>query len=228
MELAKISLRIMADTSPPIPPEACYVFAELPQNAPSAYAAASRAATLYTSMRVLVTSEDGTRCRGFSGKKEMIQGLTAAGVPASRVDSVPFAESETLIHTLNESQFLVRYCKKRGYRRVLVTAPPFHHLRAFMTVLSAAKREYPELNLFSLPGLPQNWTTERVVHSQGVVTGSREELLDSELERILRYTQKGDIAPAADLLKLLHLRDMRLAPLQSGASARKAHAPKRI
>ena len=34
---------------------------------------------------------------------------------------------------------------------------------------------------------------ETVVHSQGVVRATRDNLVDSEMERIQRYTEKGEI-----------------------------------
>ena len=204
--LAKLAVRMLCDVLPPAPPQALYVFSELPENATATFAAAARARALFPTLRVLLAGEDGTRCPGFGGRDAVEHGLLAAGIPRSALETVPFDPAERLIHTKNEAEFLVQHCRRRGYRVVLVTAPAFHQLRAFATTCSTALCKAQPLWIYGFPANAQGWL-ETVTHSQGVVTARRVELIDSELERIERYMQKGDIESAATLLRYLELRD---------------------
>jgi hypothetical protein len=51
----------------------------------------------------------------------------------------------------------VRFAQAYSYQRLLVVTSPFHPLRAFMAMVTAALREYPSLKLYSVPGAPQPW-----------------------------------------------------------------------
>lgn len=115
-------------------------------------------------------------------------------------------EPTEILHTLVESQKLVRFAKARGYERLVVVSAPFHQERAFMTVVSVALREYPSLKVYSYPGEPQPWD-EVVTHSQGKLRGTRAEMVAQEHKRIETYTAQGDLAPRANILKYLSSRD---------------------
>ena len=73
-------------------------------------------------------------------------------------------------------------------------------------MVSIALEEYPELLLYSSPGPALPWQ-EKVVHSQGTLTGTRSEIIHSELERIERYQKKGDLAQTEAILAYLDRRD---------------------
>ncbi|MBI2043036.1 hypothetical protein HYT25_01470 [Candidatus Pacearchaeota archaeon] len=99
------------------------------------------------------------------------------------------------INTLNESEALVkyiRYSSKNDLSLLYLIAPQFHLLRAFMTASSVVIRENPDINFFAYPGEEQDW--DKVVrHSQGTTIGRRIDLVKGEVERIQKYTSKGDI-----------------------------------
>jgi hypothetical protein len=69
-------------------------------------------------------------------------------------------------------------------------------------------REYPALRVHSAPGAPLAWDVH-ARHSQGVLEAPRTQLIDAELERIARYTAKGDLVPAREVLAYLEARDHR-------------------
>ena len=117
--------------------------------------------------------------------------------------------SSTIHNTLTEAEALVEYAKNYEFKSIIVTAPPFHQLRSFMTTVGVAIREYPRLNVFSLPGVTQPWN-EQVIHSQGVLTAERWQLIQSELKRIEKYTLKGDLASIDVVLDYLNVRDKNL------------------
>jgi len=51
------------------------------------------------------------------------------------------------------------------------------------------------------------WPDEVVTHSQGILTGTRAELIAAEQERIDKYTAQGDLASRAQVLEYLRTRD---------------------
>lgn len=75
-----------------------------------------------------------------------------------------------------------------------------------MTAVTVALSEYPELKLYSRPGRAQPWD-EVVTHSQGVLQGTRAELIAAEQQRIEKYTAQGDLAGRNRILEYLRTRD---------------------
>jgi hypothetical protein len=55
---------------------------------------------------------------------------------------------------------LIRFARRQGYGSLHVVAPPFHQLRAFMTAVTVARKEYPELLIYSYPGVALSWQAE--------------------------------------------------------------------
>jgi hypothetical protein len=91
---------------------------------------------------------------GYPGGAQCRDKLRASGLPVEMIHGVPPGEISS-INTLIESEALVRYCKQKRYGSVYVFSPPFHQLRAFMTLVTVALREHPQLSIYSHPG-PSN------------------------------------------------------------------------
>ena len=89
---------------------------------------------------------------------------------------------------------------------LLVTSPPFHQFRAFMTAVTAALNIYPELMIYSYPGSTLPWM-ETVTHSQGTLQAPRRQLIEDELMRIEAYQTKGDLARFESVLSYMNQRD---------------------
>ena len=171
--LAKLACRVMGDSRPPHA-DAVYVVGEIDENQSPGLEAAIAAHRRY-GCSVLFTGEDGTRCEGFSGGaagRARLLSLAAGAVAPGCVRLVPFPPELDMIHTRVEAEALVRFAKAAGFRSVIVTAPPFHQLRAFATIVSVALEEYPTLQLWSWAGPAQPWGQE-VRHSQGTTAGTR-------------------------------------------------------
>jgi hypothetical protein len=81
-------------------------------------------------------------------------------------------------------------------------------LRAFITTVSVVLREFPELRVYNRVGAALPWD-ETAVHSQGVLQCTRSELIHSELARIERYRNKGDLVSEREVLAYLQWRDRR-------------------
>jgi hypothetical protein len=131
--------------------------------------------------------------------------LRKYGISENQIDGVITEKTPTL-NTLIEAEAMVRFAKSKGFRSLYIVAPPFHQFRAFITSVSVVLREYPELQVYSFPGETLPWD-EKVVHSQGLVSGSRWSLINGEIERIVRYQEKGDLIPFNEVINYLNGRE---------------------
>ena len=202
-ERVELLFRILCDPPPAKPVDAAYLFAETEPNQASVFAVGRALVKHGTVARLLIS--DCTAKSGYLGAAAYRQAMIAAGIPDQAITEAPM-EPTDILHTLIEAQAVVRYAKTKGDRQLLIVAVPFHQERAFITTVSVALREYPELKLYSWPGNALPWD-ETVTHSQGTLRGSRAELIAGEQRRIEEYTAKGDLAPRSEILRYLRTRD---------------------
>ena len=127
------------------------------------------------------------------------------GIPEASIQGVDLKREDSL-NTLIEANAMVRHAKQHHFRTLYVTASPFHQIRAFMTSITAARKYYPHIDLYSYNGHPLPWL-DNAAHSQGKTTGSRRELIGGEFERIRKYQEKGDLANDDEVLSYLNQRD---------------------
>ena len=109
-------------------------------------------------------------------------------------------------NTLTEAEAVIRFAKQSNLKSMIVSAAPFHQIRAFMTTVRVALAEYPELKIYSIPGVALSWN-ECVSHSQGLLTAKRSDLIAGEFARIEKYYQKGDLISFNQVLDYLDARD---------------------
>jgi hypothetical protein len=123
------------------------------------------------------------------------------------IRSIPPVGTETA-NTLSEARGLVMMAKYCNWKRLVICSTPFHQVRAFMTVVSVAMREYPELMVWSLVGRTMDWAA-RVPHSQGVLVNTRAGLIEDEEARILKYQEfeKWPLASFGKVIRYLNCRD---------------------
>lgn len=203
LRLCRLAVRLVAEPLPPNAPDAAYLFHEMDSNLESMRCAALQITERFPEMTLLVVDVNNDELRhpipnGFGGATKLLACLQSAGIPPSNIELVPFDyAANPMLHTLVESQLVVRHAKARGFRSLIVAAPAFHLPRAAMTVASVCARECPGLEVFPLAGAPLPWE-ESSVHSQGLIA-TRMDFLEGELGRIERYTAKGDIAPWGEL-----------------------------
>ncbi len=199
----ELLVRILADVRPAALAEAAYLFSQTEPNQPSVFTAARE--LLQHSLAVRLWISDCTPKSGYVGATACRRAMIEFGLPARAIEEVPMEPTE-ILHTLIEAQGVVRWARRRGCQRLIVSSAPFHQERAFMTAVTAALREYPALKIYSYPGAPQPWD-EVVTHSQGTLAGTRAELLVEEQRRIEKYTAQGDLAPRRAVLEYLRTRD---------------------
>jgi uncharacterized SAM-binding protein YcdF (DUF218 family) len=203
LEATELLLRILADVRPSGVVEGAYLFGQTQPNQESVFATGRELAEQGRVQKLLIS--DCSPKSGYLGAADCRQAMIESGIPAGMIEEVPMEPTE-ILHTLIESQKVVRFARAQGYRRLIVVSSPFHQERAFMTMVTVALREYPSLKLYSIPGAAQRWD-EIVTHSQGKLRGTRAELIAEEQKRIEKYTAQGDLLPRAQILEYLRKRD---------------------
>lgn len=177
-----------------------YIFAETSDNQESGFQRADQLARKgYVELALIADGED---VNGFPGYERWADALN--GRPAGEILRPLPMEDRRRVNTYSESVALVRYLTEAGFSGAYLTAPPFHILRAFMTVASEAiKTGNSDLIFLSQPGIVQPWS-EEVEHSQGIIRGTRIGLVAGELERIRDYE---NILTAEAVLEYVHNRN---------------------
>jgi hypothetical protein len=203
LQETELLLRILADVRPSGVVEGAYLFAQTEPNQPSVFVAGRELIERERVHKLLIS--DCTPKSGYIGAVAYRRAMIESGISGGSIKEVPMEPTE-ILHTLIESQRVVRFVKAQGYRRLIVVSSPFHQERAFITMVTVALQEYPSLKLYSHPGEPQPWD-EVVTHSQGTLHGTRAELIAEEQERIEKYTARGDLLPRETILEYLRTRD---------------------
>jgi hypothetical protein len=80
---------------------------------------------------------------------------------------------------------------EQGWKRLVLTASPYHQCRAYLTFL---KNISPGIVLMNIPSDNLSWFGKED-------WGSRFDLLEQEQERIEKYTAKGDLATVDEAIK---------------------------
>jgi hypothetical protein len=199
----ELLLRILCDTRPTGKVDAAYLFAQTEPNQESVFAATRELLARDAASKILI-SDCHAKC-GYIGATAYRQAMIDFGIPETTIEDVPMEPAE-ILHTLVEARAVVQFAKAKGYATIIMVSAPFHQERAFMTTVTAALSDYPELKVYSHPGRPQPWD-ETVTHSQGILEGTRAELIAAEQERIEKYISQGDLAPREKVLHYLQARD---------------------
>lgn len=203
-ELDELVTRVLCDTaSPEHVADAAYLFGETKDNEDSVLAAALLAWKLKRVRRIALCSAG--EVAGYPGLKNWKAKLIKLGIPAKSIVGIPLV-SDFPPSTHAESWGLARCAKKNKWKNIYVIAPPLHQLRAFVTTVTAFKKEKTLTKIFNFVGLPQQWE-EHIIHSQGVQRGTRSELLGKELKKIENYYKSGDLISGDEVLKYLDQRD---------------------
>lgn len=200
----ELIIRTLYDTQPKDLTSGAYLYCQTESNQQSLFQTAFSYLTNSRNSKILILQTNAKS--GYPGFSEWKYKLQKTGCPIERIEGVEIDDTFSL-NTLIESEALIRFAKQKGYPSLFVVAPPFQQLRAFMTSVTVALREYPELSLYSYPAVAMPWQ-EEVVHSQGTLKATRSELIHMEFERINKYQKKGDLASFEEVLTYLNNRQM--------------------
>jgi len=200
-KLIELSVRTLSDTGPATTADALYLFGQTASNQASVFSAAlnSRA----KNMLILDTLPRS----GYPGFALWKSELIKRGAAEQRIRPVAMDDTE-LLNSRTESIALIEYATTRNIHTLEIVAPPFHQIRAFMTVITIILEQKADIAVYSRPGKPMPWT-ETAVHSQGKLNAPRSRLIHEELIRIETYQQKGDLASTDDVLAYLNSRDQK-------------------
>ncbi|OHB63898.1 MAG: hypothetical protein A2Y77_01400 [Planctomycetes bacterium RBG_13_62_9] len=202
-EEIELLLRVFADIRPAGVVEGAYLFGQTESNQPSVFAVARELLERRQVQKILIS--DCLPKSGYIGAVACRRALIEFGIDSDAILEVPMEPTE-ILHTLIESQAVVRFAKARDYQRLIVVSSPFHQERAFMTMVTAALEQYPSLKIYSHPGAAQPWD-EIVTHSQGQLTAIRAQWIAEEHKRIDKYIAQGDLLPREQILEYLRTRD---------------------
>lgn len=173
-----------------------YTFTQTDDNRPSvidtAHSLYSRTPSRF---RLFILNDlDGTN-KGYTGYRSWEAAAFKAGFPLSAICTVPLNEP---LNTLSEAVALVDYAVREGWLDLVIVAPPFHMVRAFMSVITAIENNPSEpardISVYCAVGSTLRWI-EEVAHSQGTLRATRAELISEELGRIIRYQDPGMSRP---------------------------------
>ncbi|MDX5420535.1 MAG: YdcF family protein [Hymenobacteraceae bacterium] len=203
--IEELIIRTLCDTLPAKPLDGLFLFGQTEDNQAAAFETASQ---LVQNKRIdKVFCLNTVPLSGYPGYAIWSKQLGLIGIGDDILEPVPPVPAGTqLLHTRIEAESMILHAKKQGYTHLVVTAAPFQQPRAFMTAVTLALQEYPELYLYSMPGKALPWQDE-VTHSQGKVEDTRAGLIAGEIERINCYHKQGDLASVGDVLDYLNRRD---------------------
>ncbi|MBW2088203.1 MAG: YdcF family protein [Deltaproteobacteria bacterium] len=199
----ELLVRTLCDLRPMNPTNGAYLYCQTRSNQQSIFKAAQSLLNNSLTYKILILNTKAKS--GYPGFTEWKQQLEQLGIPEKKIEGV-IINKTTMLNTLIESEGIIRFAKQHSYNSVFVVAPPFQQLRAFMTAVTVALREYPELLIYSYPGAAMSWQ-EEVVHSQGTLKAKRRDLIQEELERIDKYHSKGNLASPEQVLSYLNKRN---------------------
>jgi hypothetical protein len=141
---------------------------------------------------------------GYAGFGVWKDRLIEMGIEGNQILSAHLCADDN--NTLTEAEAVVKFAKRSNSKSMIVSATPFHQIRAFMTTVRVTLAEYPQLKVYSLPGEALPWS-EMVIHSQGLLPAKRSELIAAEFAGINEYSQKGDLISFDKVIAYLNQRD---------------------
>jgi hypothetical protein len=209
MLLHQIIFRSLCDEKPKSVTDCAFLYGQTIDNQSSVFSTARQLVNTGSTRKILIMGTGALS--GYPGFQAWKTALLDMGLAAELVEGA--ATDQSHLHTRIEARAAVCHALAKGYRSIHVIAAPFQQPRAFMTAVTIAIAEYPELLIYSQPGATLPWS-ESVVHSQGTLSGPRYKLIDSELERIKTYQAKGDLASFEEVLDYLDRRNKLASKLE--------------
>lgn len=143
---------------------------------------------------VIVNGSDGqalndpTPGKAWAGKDEYIRQLQECGVDKSKI-----ILSKPAFHTRENNDVFLEIAQKHGWKTAVTLNQPQQLLRATLGQIQVMKDANYWMRIYAI--YPEPWDASKHVHgSQGAIQTRRFNLLPADVERILTYQQKGDIA----------------------------------
>ena len=144
MKTYELITRILCDSKPATKTDAAFLFSQTAGNQKSVFLKAQSLLENNLTQSILIIHT--TPKSGYPGFTLWQEGLKRENVSEGQIQGVPVGGTP-ILHTLIESEALIRFVKSKGYKQLTVVSSPFHQLRAFMTAVTVALREYTELKI---------------------------------------------------------------------------------
>lgn len=200
--VTELITRVFCDVRPHRKADVIYIFGESLDNEDSVLEAGI---SLWKSGRARLVCIPSQSAFWLTRYKVWKKRLMSGGVPESRIFGIPLS-SDFPPSTDAEASGIADSAKLHNWENIYITASPLHHLRAFISTISALERKKIKLNIFNHIGIAQSWN-KNIVHSQDIQHGTRRELIYNEIRKIEHYFQKGDLISSKNALKYLDSRD---------------------
>lgn len=108
------------------------------------------------------------------------------------VDVEPIEYDNTWINTKIEADVVVEWARKQNIKNLIICAPVFHMVRAYMTTVSIILSRNLNIRVYAVAGKIDDWKKITITH-QGLNKASFNDFIIVEIERIVKYQEKGDI-----------------------------------
>lgn len=185
---------------PPGAAELGYVMAETVDNLPLSLLQAKKLLEQGVVKRVAIPDPWLPFIYGYPGPDYCKEIFLYAGV---NKDKIIMISPETYVPGMNtqtELGFVAAYLKEiNASKNLVIIAPWFHSLRAYLTALSEIKKAGLEMMVYiSSVSLDPH---EVVAHSQGIQKGTRRRIFYTEIEKCERYKNLIPIEGAREIFK---------------------------
>ena len=193
---------IFSDTEPLRGVEAVYLFGQTQHQEQGMFSSAKEIRDKGLQVPVFVLngpdpSDTRYKQSGFPGFAQWSARLKSS----YGLEAVPLQPRDmNKLNTFTEAEALVDLSEADGPKSWYLVAANFHMPRAFISAASVVIQRLPSLKVYAYPGAEQDWN-EVVIHSQGVTTGTRRDLIRGEVERIKNYTKPGNLEPLERVLE---------------------------
>lgn len=207
-KLFQLTTMVLTDSAQNLRHTPTYLFTETSDNASSVLDVGSGLLLGDFASCILLLNDRNGQNKGYPGASKWKKTLKGMGVEAQ---DIVFVRCDEPLNTLSESAALVQYANARNLHRVIIVAPAFHLVRAFMSVVTAVHCLSAQgLRVHCQVGTSLPWD-EEAKHSQGALKCLRSELIITEFNRILRYQSwplgKGGLVSTDHVFNYLKWRD---------------------
>ena len=203
MAMNELIIRALCDVRPETAVNGAVLFSQTTDNQNSVFSAAKDILAGKLAEKILFVKS--APVSGYPGFSVWRSELSKIGIQSNKIVGVELMKINSL-NTLIESEAIINYAVQKGYHSLYVVSSPFHQLRAFMTLVTVTLRYFHDLLIFSYTGITLPWL-DKVVHSQGTLSGTRKDLIKAEFDRIDKYQRKGDLASEREIIEYLNRRD---------------------
>ena len=208
-ELYRLATMVLSDSAQSLRHTPTYLFTETVDNAQAVLDVGSGLLADGFASCILLLNDRNGQNKGYPGASKW-KGTLIKDMGVEAKDII-FVRCDEPLNTLSEAEALVQYTNARNLHRVIIVAPAFHLVRAFVSMVTAVHCLSTQgLRVHCQVGTALRWD-EEAKHSQGTLKRQRSELIMTELDRIVRYQSRrlgsGGLVSTDHVFRYLEWRD---------------------